>query len=96
MRVIHKQELRLGCGEQVFRISALFGVLRLALQGGKPCVWYICDPDCTTLQDVVFTTIGTGDEVEEAWFGENGYISSYEVPELDIGTFVGHVFIRVE
>jgi hypothetical protein len=93
MRVIHKQELRKGCGEQVFRIATLFGILKLGLQDGVPCVWYMCDPDSTSLQDVVFTTIGTGDEMEETWFDDNSYVGSYP---LAMDTFIGHVFIRIE
>jgi hypothetical protein len=93
MKVIYKQELRLGCGEQTLRIKGLAEVLKLDMQGDVPCVWYLCDPD-ETAQDVVFTTLGTGDTSADNWFEDNEYIGSYQL--IEVVVFVGHVFMRLE
>ena len=96
MKVIYKQELRLGCGEQTFRFKGLVAVVQVELQLGVPCVWYMCDPE-GVVEDVVFTTIGTGQEQEDEWLENNTYIDTYSVlDDTAWGVFVGHIFMRLE
>ena len=96
MKVIYKQELRLGCGEQTIRIVGLWTVLKVELQAGVPCVWFLCDIEGPET-DVVFTTLGTGETRSDEWFKENLYLDTYQITDPGMTqVFVGHVFMRSE
>lgn len=74
--------------QQILIIPGLIQVLHLDVQGGRPCIWCMVDPDKAAKGYKVIIH-GTGHDADDT--ADMKYVGTYK---LFNGTFVGHVFIE--
>jgi hypothetical protein len=96
MATIWRQQLAQGCGAQTFRLP--FGVhfLDLAMKDDKELsIWFVVDPEAEPVE-CTFYTVGTGHTMENYLDNINDltYLGTYQIPDSDGSTFVGHVFVK--
>lgn len=81
---VHKQPLKVA-DVQTVTMPARARILTVQVQGGTPCIWYLCNPDRPP-EDRTIRIAGTGHPIEEMIAA---YISTFQ---LDGGALVFHAF----
>jgi len=71
--------------EQVIELPVGAKILTVQLQGGKPCLWALVNPD-QTMQQVKIETFETGHNIPS---GNRTYIATYQ---LMAGSLILHAF----
>ena len=67
MRTIHKQSLNIA-DEQIVIVPQGSEFISVANQGGKLCLWFMCDPQQDKINRII-KIVGTGHLFPEAEFG---------------------------
>lgn len=88
MRVIHKQELEI-VGEQTLPMKASDLLLKIAVQNGRLCVWYLTETETNYLPLLprTFRIVGTGYNLGDISVGD--YVDTVLMPNGN----VWHIFI---
>jgi hypothetical protein len=64
-------------------------ILDVQTQHETPCLWFACNP-ANKLVERHFRLIGTGHHYYD--YEQMKYIGTFQITNLTLGTFVGHVF----
>ena len=86
MKTIWKQQLAI-TDTQIISVPGGSRFLTVQMQNGVPCIWYIVDTEESGRSQYEFTTVGTGNPIDELI---GNYLGTYQK-----GPLVFHVFYRL-
>ena len=90
MKMIHKQTLPWDANDEVTIFVPVHSHhLDVQMQDNDICVWYVCDPDESINEKLVFRIVGTGWELPDDFINKHFWIKT-----IQHDGYIWHIFLK--